>query len=280
MNFRKTLSSVHLIGTVWFILCTGYIFILAMSRAGFNWLIIFSLSGYAAFIVTLLVSLYLFTIFRGTGSGTALQKEHPLTSTTYYMAFYVSTPFLGVIAGVLGMLGETRVESLRGAIAMGSIIATFLTWIVVDSIVGSVEMLTPLARSHRTHRLARARLLKQYEQTHREQMLARALERKGENNRLWGQALAHQANKLANLLACDEAGFSKAEKEAIRLGVEAWQMGGLSCMRHLRNMAAELFRQKHNARQFVDYTSAWWDGIGRWRNPSLVCGWPDWKNAQ
>ena len=268
MNFRKTLSSVHLAGTVWFIMCTGFVFIMAMRQAGFNLLVIFSLSGYLALLVTLLVSLYLYTIYRGVDKGPDMQQEHPLTSTTYYMAFYVSTPFWGAIAGVFGVIGEKGITSLAGGIALGTIGATFLTWVVVDCIADSVELLMPQPRKHRANRFAEAKLKRQQEQENREQLLALVLEQEQDNKQLWERVLSPQAARLANLLAGDGVNFARAEQEAVVIGVEAWRMGGLSCMRQLRNMTADAFKQQYNQRQFVDYVSAWWDGIGNWRTPA------------
>jgi hypothetical protein len=251
-------------------LCTGYVFVLAMRQAGFNWFVIFSLSGYWALLVTLLVSLYLFAIFRGTSKGPSIEKEHPLTSTTYYMAFYVTAPFLGAIAGILGMMGETRFAALLAAISLGTIGATFLTWVVVDPVSGSLELLTPQARKHFVERIAQARLLKEQEQANRELLLARIVEQEREKELLWRRALAPQAERLATLLTADYTNFTEAKQKAIGMGVEAWRMGGLGCMRQLRKMAEETFKQQYKQRQFVDYISAWWDGIGRWRNISLL----------
>jgi hypothetical protein len=270
METRKVIQRIHLTSTVWFMLCTGYIFILAMHEAGFNWFVIFSLSGQWTLIVVLLVSLYLFAIFRGANHGQGMQVEHPLTSTSYYMAFYSLAPFLGAIAGVVEMLGETKVGTLSGGIAMGTIGATFLTWVLVDPVTGLLELLAPEPKKHRAERLAQARIQKQLEQENRKQMLDRLFEQERENERLWKKAFAPQAEQLARLLASDGNDFSKAEQEAISIGVEAWKKGGLICMRYLRDMAAEIFRQQYGERQFVDYISAWWDGIGRWRNPSLA----------
>jgi hypothetical protein len=253
-------------------LCTGYVFILAMWQAGFNWLVIFSLSGYWALIITLLVSLYLFAVFRGASPVLSMEKEHPLTSSAYYMAFYVSTPFLGAIAGLLSMIGETGVNFPLGRLAMGTIIATFLTWIGVDPITGLLELLAPQPRRHRAERLEQARIQKQLEQENRKKMLARLSEQECENERMWKEAFTPQAERLARLLASDCNEFSKAEQEALNIGVEAWAKGGLICMRYLRNMAADIFRQQYGERQFVDYISVWWDGIGRWRNPSQISG--------
>jgi hypothetical protein len=270
MKSKDTIRIIHMASTAWFMLCTGYVFILAMWQAGFNWLVIFSLSGYWALITVLLVSLYLFAVFRGTGPGPSMEKEHPLTSTAYYMAFYISTPFLGAIAGLLSMIGETGINLPLGRLAMGTIIATFLTWIAVDPITGLLELLTPQPRRHRAERLAQALIQKQLEQENRKKILARLSEQERENERLWKEAFAPQAERLARLLASDCNEFSKAEKEALNIGVEAWTKGGLICMRYLRNMAADIFKQQYGERQFVDYISAWWDGIGRWRNPSQI----------
>ncbi len=270
MNTRKAIRWVHLASTVWFMLCTGYLFILALRQAGFNWLVIFSLSGHWALIITLLVSLYLYTIFRGPIKSHSMQKEHPLTSTTYYMAFYMFTPFLGAIAGILSMLGETRFGSILGGVSLGTIGATFLTWVLVDPVTGSVELLLPESRKHRLERLARVKLLKQLEKSKRERLLTRILEQEQENESRWQEVFSPDAARLARLLAADSVNFKAAEKEAIKIGTEAWRTGGLSCMKYLRNMAMDVFKQQYANNDLVDYVSAWWDGIGRWRNPSLL----------
>jgi hypothetical protein len=242
-----------------------------LRQAGFNWLVIFSLSGHWALLVTLLISLYLFAIFRGIGKEDPdLRIEHSLTSTTYYMAFYVSAPLLGTIAGVLGMMGETKAGPFLGGITLGTIGATFLTWVVVDPLAGSLELLTPQARKHLAERLAHARLRKEQEQANRDLLLTRILKQEQDNEGLWQQMLAPQAKRLADLLAPGGIDFTEAEQKAIRIGVEAWRIGGLGCMKQLRNMAAEAFEHQYSKDEFVDYVSVWWDGIGRWRNPSPV----------
>jgi hypothetical protein len=199
-----------------------------------------------------------------------MQKEHPLTSTMYYMAFYVMTPFLGTLAGIAGLWGEKRFDTFTASMAMGSIGATFLTWIVVDSVAGSIELLTPEARKYRTARLAEARRLKQQEQESQEQLLNNVLERKKQNEHLWQQELADEARRLAELLACDDNDFSSAEQEAIESGVKAWRKGGLNCMKYLHTMATKEFERRYDQRQPPDFICAWWDGIGRWRNTSLA----------
>ena len=88
MNYRKTLKSIHLASTIWFMACIVYLLVLALHQAGFNWWVIFSLSGHSALLIFLLVSLYLFALFGGAGGkGQRETIEHPLTSTGFYMAF-------------------------------------------------------------------------------------------------------------------------------------------------------------------------------------------------
>jgi hypothetical protein len=118
---HRTLKSVHLAGTIWFILCVGFILVLALRQAGVNWWIIFSLSGPSALIILLLVSLYLFAVFRGAGASQKIELEHPLTSTDYYMMFYVVAPFLGALAGCLGMMGVSRIAQFLLGVALGTL---------------------------------------------------------------------------------------------------------------------------------------------------------------
>jgi hypothetical protein len=93
---------------------------------------------------------------------------------------------------------------------------------------------------------------------------------KEESDRLyWQEVLKPQAEKLAGLLTADIPDITKVEHEAVSIGVSAWQTGGLSCMRELRDMAIAICKQKHQNRATIDYISFWWDGIGNWRAESL-----------
>ena len=104
MSGGRTLKRVHLASTVWFIVCVGHILVLALRQAGVNWWVVFSLSGYGVLIVLLLISLYLFAIFRGVARSQKTEIEHPLTTTIYYSVFYDISPFLGLLAGGLGAI--------------------------------------------------------------------------------------------------------------------------------------------------------------------------------
>ncbi|NQT02053.1 MAG: hypothetical protein HQ580_08525, partial [Planctomycetes bacterium] len=126
MSRHRTLKLVHLASTIWFIICIGYILVLTLRQAGVHWWVVFSLSGYGLLIALILISLYLFAIFRGISSSQKVQIEHPLTSTNYYRAFYVITPLLGGLAGCLGMIGISTVGQFASGVALGTLGTTFL----------------------------------------------------------------------------------------------------------------------------------------------------------
>jgi len=264
------LKLIHLAGTVWFILCVGYILVFALRQAGFQWWIIFSLSGHSVLIVFLLISLYLFAIFRGAARSQKIEVEHPLTSTDYYTVFYITTPFLGGLAGCLGMIGVSIIKQFLLGVALGTLGTTFLVWVAVDPVTALLEMLLPAAsRKHRAERLAEVRAEREERQKDRERLLAEVLAKEESDRRRWQEALKPQAEKLAELLTANRANFRQAERKAVDIGVNAWQAGGLGCMRQLRDMAMDLCKKKYQDLMIVDYVSSWWDGIGSWRNQPI-----------
>jgi len=270
MKQRDELKLVHIASTVWFILCVGYILILALRQAGANWLVVFSLSGHGVLILLVLVSLYLFAIFRGISSSQNVQVEHPLTSTRYYAGFYVTAPLLGSLAGFLGMIGVASVARFLTGIAMGTLGVTFFVWVVVDPALGLAELLLPASQKHRVRRLAKNKALKEQRQRDRENLLARALAKEDSARRGWHEALHPQAEALARLLTDEQADIELAEREAVGIGVDAWRTGGLTCMKELHNMAINLCRKESPKADVVDHITHWWDGIGNWRTTPLA----------
>jgi len=266
---RRLLKPIHVTSTVWFIVCVGYVLVLALRQAGVNWWVVFSLSGPGVLIVLVLISLYLFAIFRGISSSQKVQMEHPLTSTTYYAMFYVVAPFLGALAGCLGMIGVGTISQFVSGVALGTLGTTFLVWVIVDPATGLLEMLLPASRRHRAQRLAQAKAEREKKQMDSERLLAEVLANEESARRLWQQVLEPQAEKLAGLLTTDRIDFKQAELEAVDIGARAWQIGGFSCMRELRDMAMTISKQRKPGMAIIDYISFWWDGIGSWRAPSL-----------
>ena len=269
MSRQRALQLIHLASTVWFIICIVYILVLTLRQAGVPGWIVFSLSGHGLLIALTLISLYLFAIFRGISSSQKVQIEHLLTSTDYYKVFYVITPLLGGFAGCLGMIGISTVSQFASGVALGTLGTTFLVWVIVDPLTGLLEMLLPsVSRRHRSQRIVQAKALRQSRQENRESLLQDVFVKEEQKRQQWREMLKPKAEMLAEMLSADEIDFKQIEGEAVGIGVKAWQIGGLSCMRELRNMTLELAREKNKS--VIDYIGVWWDGIGSWRQPSLV----------
>jgi hypothetical protein len=260
---------VHLAGTIWFVVCLGYISVLIMRQAGFNWWLIFSLSGQSASLIFLLISLYLFAIFGATATGQKTTVEHPLTSSGPYLAFYVSVPLLGVLAGAVAMAGETRITQFLSGIALGTLAVTFLTWVIIDPLASILETLAPTSRAHRLQRLAADNRRQEERRRNREELLSRLFAQQEQDRRRWQMLLTPDAEKLTMLLTANRANFAQAEHQAVSIGVRAWQIGGLDCMRRLHSMALELYKEKYQDLTITDHISNWWDGIGSWRNTAV-----------
>ncbi len=255
----------HIASTVWFILSVSYILVLALRQAGIHWWVVFSLSGHGVLIILVLVSLYLIAIFRGISSSQKVLIEHPLTSSIYYAVFYVAAPFLGSLAGFLGMIGAHSISQFLLGIAMGTLGTTFLVWVIVDPVIGLLEMALPTSRKNRVQRQIQAKSEKEKKQRDRLSLLEEVIAKEESDRLHWQEVLRPQAEKLAGLLTADITDLKQVEREAVGIGVSAWQTGGLSCMRELRDMAIALCKQKHQNIAIVDYISFWWDGIGNWR---------------
>ncbi|MGB8226218.1 MAG: hypothetical protein WCE45_05060 [Sedimentisphaerales bacterium] len=259
---------IHFASTAWFMLCTSYILVLALRQAGFRWWVIFSLSGYSVLLILFLVSLYLFAVFRGIDRSQKIEIEHPLTSTVYYAMFYDICPFLGSFAGLVGMIGTSNISELLSGIALGSLATTFLVWIVVDPMIGFFEKLTPASRKHRTQRLLQIKALRQQQLEEQNALLEKILAAEEQNKQRWQQVLQPYSGKLAELLS-NNVNSKHAENEAVGIGANAWQMGGLNCMRQLYSMTMEQCNKDYQNSMAANYLSNWWDGIGTWQNPSL-----------
>ena len=257
----------HVASTIWFMVCVGYILVLKLHEVGFNWWLIFSLSGHSAIAVSVLVSVYLFALVRDMSGSQQIQVEHPFTGTPSYMGFYVAAPLLGGLAGTFGMIGASDLSRYALGVAMGTLGTTFCVWVVLDPVTGLVETLLPASRRHRAERIARAEMERKARQQKREKLLADAVAREEQERERWRQILQPEAQRLAALLA-DDAPSEHAEQEAVDIGAHAWHLGGLNCMRQLREMAVAITEKKAGAAKAADYVAYWWDGIGDWRRPS------------
>jgi len=244
MSSQRMLKLVHFSSTSWFVASTGFLLTLALRQAGAGWWLIFSLSGYSAVLIFLLISLYLFAIFRGVVQPS--KHEHPLTTSIYYMTFYDIIPFLGAFAGLLSTAGGADTAQQLATISIGTLATTFFVWIVLDPAIGSVEMMLPASREH--HRRRHAHIQQQ-------QLL---------------QILPPMARKLAELLGEYATKGGDIEPEVVQIGARAWRLGGIICMRQLHELATEAHKEQLQGRRFIDHIAFWWDGIGGWQAPLLV----------
>ena len=259
----------HVASTIWFVLAVAYVLVLTLHQAGIDWWVVFSLSGHGVLITAMLVSLYLFAIFRGISSSQKLLVEHPLTCTTYYAVFYVLTPLLGGAAGCLGMTGARSASQFFLGVALGTLGVTFVVWVILDPVIGLLELLLPTSRKHRTVRLAEARAERERKQKERQRLLAQVLSEEDLQRHRWREMLRPQARKLAGLLEGKPTDPQQAQREAVGIGVMAWQAGGVSCMQEVRDMAIAMCKRGGTEEAVVDYLSFWWDGIGNWRAAPL-----------
>jgi hypothetical protein len=167
------------------------------------------------------------------------------------------------------MIGTSTPSKFLLGVALGTLGTTFAVWVIIDPVTGLIEMLLPGSRKHRAERLARAEAERRARLERREQLLTEAFAREAQERRRWEERLRPHAEQLAGLLTTDASSLPRAEKEALDLGATAWRLGGLTCMRQLRDMAMAISRERGAGEDVVDYISHWWDGIGDWRRPSL-----------
>ncbi len=269
MEKQRFLKLIHLLNTVWFGLCVGYILILALRQAGVQWWVIFSLSGQSAVLFFLVVSLYLVAIYRSSSRSQIIKLEHPLTSTEYYIVFYYMTPLLGGLAGIAGIIGMNDITQCLLGISYGSIGATFVVWILLDPTLGLIETTLPASRRLRKERLEAARREKEKEQQQKQLLLQQIDLEEKELQSDYQKKLEPLSCKLTELILENGNEVQEREGEVVDIGVQAWQMGGLDCMQQLHKMAREHLRKTCGTEPAIDWISLWWDGIGEWRNQPL-----------
>ena len=249
-----------------FVLSAGYILIWGLLKAGRSWCFIVSVLGYLASILFLLISLYLFALFKGVGRNPAIEAEHPLTNSVYYSIFYYISPFLGAFAGGFGAIEASMLSHYLLVIAAGSFWATFLVWIIIDPVVGFFETQIPSSKAHRRKRLAETKAVRRQERLSKERLLREVISRKQQEQQNWKNILPPLAEQLAGLVCSEDSDSKQKEMKVVDIGLAAWKIGGLSFMRQLYSLTIEICRNKYDGVNFAEDVSVWWDGIGSWRN--------------
>lgn len=264
MNSSRAFKLVHFSSTAWFIFCAVYLLITALLNAGRSWWFIVSLTGYSALAGFLLVSLYLFAVYRGVARSQKIEIEHVITTSDYYALFYDICPFLGGLAGLFAAVGSENVVDYLIVTASGTLLMTFLVWIVVDPAAGIIEMTLPSSVRHRKKRIAQTGLAKERAIHARQSLLNEAFAEEKLQRQQWTEALKPYAHKLGKLIenGCED---EFVRNEVVEIGVIAWQMGGVGCMRLLYEMVRKSQKQVSESQYYVDCISLWWNGIGNWR---------------
>lgn len=157
MTARTILRGIHVAATVWFVACAGYLVAIELRQVGFSWWLVFSLSGYSTSMLLLLVCLYLFALVHGIRGARRTKAEHPLTSAGCYMFLYVSTPLIAGLCAAAGTDDASGTSTYLIHIATTTLKATFVTWIVIDPVVGLMEMDLPASRRRRAERSAQTK---------------------------------------------------------------------------------------------------------------------------
>ncbi len=265
MARKRIFKLIHFASTAWFVVCAAFLITLAMRHVGAAWWLIFSLSGYSAVLTFVLVSIYLFAVYRGVVRSRT-EQEYPLTSSIYYSAFYDICPYLGALAGLMGQIPGGTLISLFSSVAIGSLAMTFLVWIIVDPAVCLVEMCLPASRKLRRRRMAEAKSERQHRRLESDRLLVELNEQVLFNYEHWQPLLEPMAEELAMLMVDDKSRMHTRETKTVELGATAWRIGGIACMRRLHEMAIANYVE-HSSRRIVDYVAVWWDGIGTWHTP-------------
>lgn len=186
------------------------------------------------------------------------------------MTFYNTSPLLGGFVGAILGLGRTDLLERGISLAFGCLSTTFFVWVVLDLFLGFVEMLLPSSRRYRSERLSAEKTEAQRRKAENRRMLYDLEERELEQEQLRRAKLVPISEDLAGLLANYRLGLTGIESQVVDKGVEAWQMGGIVCMRQLHKMTMDLLVERFGEHGTIDHITLWWDGIGKWRKPTLV----------
>ena len=264
MNKRRhILKTLHLAGTVWFLLCAAYLLMITTWQTGTGWQNILPLPGYSVFIIFAMVCIYLFAVFRNI---TATRKqEHPLTSSNQYALLYNISPFLGPIAVVI-VATSVSLQTPIVFIALATLATTFLMWMAIDPLISSVEMLLPQSRIHRRQRINKYRNKCRFNKLKRQNMITRIHQQHELQLQSWQQILNDWSDLLCRTLEDDQLDPDQKRTRVTNIGLDAWKLGGIECMRRLYQLTQ--IKHPYLADQ-TEKISFWWDGIGKWSVTTL-----------
>ena len=220
MDSQRLLKRIHVCGTLWFLLCAATLLVFSLYQAGFHWWLIFSISGYSAILLFFLFTIYLFAIYQGVVRNQTV-IEHPLSTSVYYVAFYDLAPFLGSLAGFLGLSSYSSAGMVINTVTEGTLATTFLVWTVFDPMIGVVETLLPASKAHRKQRMEQARHQKLLQKEENDRLLERLERQEQQQQECWNAVFSPIARKVAEL-QIQQAADPLAKKQIIERGALAW----------------------------------------------------------
>ena len=271
MTSKKFLKRIHVCGTLWFLLCAATLLVFSLRQAGFDWWLIFSISGYSAVLLLFFATIYLFAVYQGVVRNQTA-AEHPLSTSLYYIALYDLAPFLGSMAGLLSLSTDTPFLLIVNTVAEGTLMATFLVWIIFDPAIGLVETFLPESGAHRKHRLAQVRQQKQRQKEEGQELLRKLELKEKDLQNHWNELFEPMAKETVELLCSPHTPNADVRARIVELGASAWKTGEITCMRYFHQMILGLLAASPQ-KPAIDYPAIWWDGIGTWRKPQDIRDW-------
>lgn len=259
---------IHLYGIVWFLVSVIFLIVIAIKQMGFHWWVVFSVSGYSAIVVLFLVLLYGFAIYKGVVRNLN-NLEHPLTTSPYYILLYDAAPFLGCFTGLCVVSWDQTILSRFLVAAQGTLIMTFVMWIVIDSTVGLAEASFPRSVVHRKRRLANNQRKKRHQILERKRLLDRITQQEKQTRSQWICFFQPYAVEVADLLCNPSGNAQGVQRRIVELGAMAWRRGELLGMKFFHEVILEEVKRRAG-HPSVDFVSVYWDGIGTWRKPSKI----------
>lgn len=232
---------------------------------GFHWWVTFSISSYSAVIVLFLMTVYLFAVYKGVVRNSN-SIEHPLTTSPYYVLLYDLTPFLGSIAGLYAASFSQSVLFIFSTAAQGTLVMTFVMWILLDSLAGLIESSFPQSIEHRKNRVAEMHERKRLQALERQKLFEQIDLQEKQSRSGWTLLFQPYAVEVADLLCGRSGNVQSVQKRIIELGALAWRQGGLLAMQFFYTIIREEVKERIN-RPPVDFVTLYWDGIGNWRRP-------------
>ncbi|MBE0535406.1 MAG: hypothetical protein IH624_07020 [Phycisphaerae bacterium] len=264
MDNTECLQKVRRLGRVWFYFCTGCLLVWPVLFTGEDGSYVFSAMRSGTVLVCVLAGLAAAVTLHRFSGGRRDDREHPITNSGGYTLFYSISPLVGGVAGGLVAAGGSEPQYYAGWIAAGSYLAGVLVWLLATPLLYAAEMLLPSSRRHRAARLACARTMRRQAHSAKERALAELEATELKKLETWNHLLQPRARELAGLAITGPTALERNRGKIVDIGIEAWQIGGVSCMRHLHAMAAEVSKKESGDTKSIDLIVPCWDGIGNW----------------